>query len=238
VQWRPKADAATTTVVFRSDMPSGSTIPTSLEQEYFMYERLGHTQVPVARVFWWEDDPAWAARPFYVREHLEGSWEIPHYHDPDPRYDELRIETSREHARKLALVHQVDWRTLGLDQRLPVPESEAQAAHAFIDNITAQLESFRLEPIPLFLAGAAWLKARAPAAPRLSLCKGTNGLGEEVFLNGRIVAMSDWEEAAIADPASDFAFAQDFFPRSSVTAGRSGVSNRRSTITTASAVSA
>ena len=75
-----------------------------------MYEQLGHTAVPVARVLWWEDDPAWAARPFYVREHVEGSWDISHYRDPDPRYDELRIEVSKEHARNLALVHQVDWR--------------------------------------------------------------------------------------------------------------------------------
>src|SRR4030095_16250119 len=111
-----------------------------------------HTAVPVARVLWWEDDPAWAARPFYVRENLEGSWDIPHYRDPDPRYDELRIEVSKEHARKLALIHQVDWRAGGFDAKLPVPESATHAARDFIDNIAAQLESFRLEPIPLFLA--------------------------------------------------------------------------------------
>lgn len=211
IEYRSASGSPAAKLVFRSDFPSGSTIPSSLEQEYFMYERLGQTPVPVARVLWWEDDPEWAARPFYVREHIEGSWDIPHYRDPDPRYDELRIEVSKEHARNLALVHQVDWRSLGFDKRLPVPESEALAARDFIDNIAAQLESFRQEPIPLFLAGAAWLKTGAPVAPRLSLCKGTNGLGEEVFLNGKIVAMSDWEEASIADPASDFAFAQDLF---------------------------
>jgi aminoglycoside phosphotransferase (APT) family kinase protein len=211
VEYRPTPHSATTKVVFRTDFPSGSTIPSSLEQEYFIYERLGHTAVPVARVLWWEDDPAWAARPFYVREHLEGSWDIPHYHDPDPAYDELRIDVSKEHARQLALVHQVDWRGLGLDQRLPAPPDEAQAARAFVELVEAQLAGFRAEPIPLFVAGAAWLKSRAPVAPRLSLCKGTNGMGEEVFLDGKIVAMSDWEEATIGDPASDFAFAQDFF---------------------------
>lgn len=211
VEYRASPASAAVKIVFRSDFPSGSTIPSSLEQEYFMYERLGHSAVPVARVLWWEDDPTWAARPFYVREHLEGSWEIPHYRDPDPAYDALRIEVSKEHTRKLALVHQVDWRALGLDQRLPVPPSEAQAGHAFIDAVAAQLEGFRAEPIPLFVAGADWLKARAPVAPRLCLCKGTNGLGEEVFVDGTIVAMSDWEEAGIGDPASDFAFAQDFY---------------------------
>jgi aminoglycoside phosphotransferase (APT) family kinase protein len=44
------------------------------------------------------------------------------------------------------------------------------------------------------------------------LCKGTNGLGEEVFYNNKIVAMSDWEEASIGDPAADFASLQNFIP--------------------------
>ena len=203
----PEADIAR--VVFRSDLPSGSTIPSSLEQEYFLYERLGHSKVPVARVLWWESDPDWAARPFYVREHIEGSWEIPHYRDPDPAYDSLRIEASREHIRKLALVHRVDWKGLRLDERLPSPPSTAQAGRFFIEQVEAQFRHLRGEPIPLFVLGANWLKARAPAAPCLSLCKGTNGIGEEVFHNGKIVAMSDWEEAAIGDPAADIAFAQD-----------------------------
>jgi aminoglycoside phosphotransferase (APT) family kinase protein len=198
-----------TRLVFRADFPSGSTIPSSLEQEYFIYERLGHTKVPVARVLWWESDPAWAARPFFVREHVEGSWEIPHYRDPDPAYDALRIAVSREHIRNLAVVHRVDWKALGLDRRLPAPASTADAGRFYIEQVEAQFLGLNGEPIPLFTLGAHWLKTRAPPAPCLSLCKGTNGMGEEVFHDGKIVAMSDWEEAAIGDPAADFAFSQE-----------------------------
>ena len=210
IEYRARADAPITKVVFRSDLPSGSTIPSSLEQEYFMYERLGHTDVPIAKVLWWEDDPAWAARAFYVREHIEGSWSVPNYSDPDPAYDALRVETAREHVRNLAVLHQVDWKKTGFDTRLPAPPDEASAGRAYIDQIVAQMEEFQLEPVPLFVAGAAWLKERAPTPPRVVLCKGTNGLGEEVFRDGKLVAMSDWEEAAIGDPAIDFAFCQNF----------------------------
>jgi aminoglycoside phosphotransferase (APT) family kinase protein len=209
VAYRPGPQAALVRVVFRTDFPSGSTIPSSLDQEYFMYERLGHTDVPVARVLWWEADPYWASRPFYVREHIEGSWSIPHYHDPNPAYDALRIEVSREHIRNLARVHRVDWKALGLDKHLPVPASAEEAGRFYIEQVQAQFRGLRGEPIPLFTMGAHWLKLRAPAAPCVSLCKGTNGMGEEVFHDGKIVAMSDWEEAAIGDPAADFAFAQE-----------------------------
>src|SRR6185312_6778062 len=65
------------TLVFRTDHATGSIEPTSLAQEYFMYERLGHTDVPVAKALWWEDDPAWTETPFYVRRKIEGSWNIP-----------------------------------------------------------------------------------------------------------------------------------------------------------------
>lgn len=212
VDYRAEAGGAVRSLVFRGDHPGGSTIPTPLDQEYFMYERLGRTAVPVAKVLFWEEDPAWAARPFYVREQVEGSWEVPHFFDPDPRYDAVRIATSKEHMRKLAIVHTADWRAAGFDERLSAPQDEAGCAAHFIDLIVAQLESFRMEPLPVVTEGVAWLKANAPVAPRISLCKGTNGNGEEVFRDGVIVAMSDWEEATIGDPAADFASLQDFIP--------------------------
>lgn len=209
IEYRESAAGPVKKMVLRSDMPSGSTIPSSLAQEYFMYERLGHTAVPVARALWWEDDPTWASRPFFTREHIEGSWNIPHYHDPDPAYDNLRIEVSKEHLRKLAIVHQVDWRALGLDKRLPAPRNEAEAGRVYVEQVEEQMRGLHGQPIPLFVAGAHWLKSQAPGAPRLVLCKGTNGIGEEIFRDGTIVAMSDWEEAAIGDPAADIAFAQE-----------------------------
>jgi aminoglycoside phosphotransferase (APT) family kinase protein len=210
----PHKPGTIVSVVFRLDFPAGSTIPTSLEQEYFMYERLGRTRVPVAQAMWWEESPEWIAggRPFYVREAIEGSWEVPHFHDPDPQYDELRIAISKEHLSKLALVHAVDWKGLGFEKYLPAPKDTADCAHFAIDAIMKRFEEIRLEPVPIMLEAAEWLHDNAPVAAKLSLCKGTNGLGEEIFRGREIVAMSDWEEATIGDPAADIAFLQSFVP--------------------------
>jgi aminoglycoside phosphotransferase (APT) family kinase protein len=186
VDFRLTPEAPVTSLVFRADFAGGSIIHSSLEQEYYMYERLGHTAVPVARVLRWED--------------------------PDPQYDALRIAISKEHMRKLALVHQVDWRSLGLDTRLPPPANNEQAAHHFIDAMVARLAQYQREPMPVVIEALVAFRRTAPVAPAICLCKGTNGLGEEVFRDGVIVAMSDWEEASIGDPAADFASLQDLIP--------------------------
>ncbi|WP_068071707.1 phosphotransferase family protein [Novosphingobium lentum] len=199
-------------LVFRADHPSGSTIPTSLEQEYGMYVRLGRTAVPIARALWWDDDPAHAARPFFVREQIEGSWELPDFINPDPRFDDYRIAISKEHLRNLAVVHTADWRAAGFEELLGAPRDEADCGAHCLRVIREQLATFQCEAIPVMEEAFAWLAHHAPPAPRISLCKGTNGLGEEVFRDGKIVAMSDWEEALIGDPANDFAHLQNFLP--------------------------
>ena len=138
------AGAASEQVVFRCDPITGSVDYTPLAQEYFMYERMGHTKVPVARALWWEDDPALNGRPFYVRQHVGGNWNIAHYKDPSPEYDDLRIRISKEHMSKLALVHAVDWKSLGLDKRLCTAPSREQCTPHYIDAIAAAFEDLRI----------------------------------------------------------------------------------------------
>jgi aminoglycoside phosphotransferase (APT) family kinase protein len=212
VDYRERPGADLSSIVLRADFEGGSTIHSSLEQEYFMYDRLGQSAVPVAPVLRWEADEQWAERPFYIRQQIKGDWEIPHFKDPDPQYDAMRIAVSKEHMRKLALVHQVDWKALGFDTRLSAPASRETCASHFIDRLMAQLADFQREPMPVVVECLAALKKGAPVAPCVSLCKGTNGLGEEIFMDGEIVAMSDWEEASIGDPAADFASLQDLIP--------------------------
>ncbi|MGK2908232.1 MAG: phosphotransferase family protein [Sphingobium sp.] len=202
--------AAQQALVLRSDYPAGSTDPNPLDREYFVYDRLNHADVPTARALFWEDDPARTDRPFYAREKIEGDWSIPHFSDPDPAYDAMRIAMSKAHIAALADVHAVDWRALDFAARLPVPRDEADAAPSALRHAYNQYLALATEPIPLLIEAIEWLTDHAPPASRLSLCKGTNGYGEEVFRDGRLVALSDWEEVTIGDPASDFAFMQGF----------------------------
>lgn len=207
------ADGGRQDLVLRRDMPSGSICLTTLRFEYDVYTRLAGSSVPVAATLAWEDDPRWLpdGRPFFLRRAVVGSWEIPGFHDPDPRYDELRIAVGREHVRALATLHTTDWRALGFDTIMRVPSSAADCALAAIEDVTAGIRAVQTQPLPLVTEAVAWLGDHRPrSVAAIVLLKGTNGYGEEVFRNGRLVAMSDWELTRIGDPAYDWAQIQDF----------------------------
>ncbi|WP_159979076.1 MULTISPECIES: phosphotransferase family protein [unclassified Novosphingobium] len=203
-------DGAPQSVTIRTDHPAGAGDPTSLDQEFAIYDRLGRMGLPTARALYWEEDPASCPRPFFARELIDGSWQIGGYALAGEDGARIRFAAAQEHMRALAAVHDADWRAVGFAAILGAPEDEADAARFYVRRQRALLAEFGAEPQPLLAEVARVLLEGAPSAGRVSLCKGTNGLGEEVFRDGRIVALSDWEEAWIGDPASDLAMVQGF----------------------------
>lgn len=201
--------------VVRRDHQAGSIIASTLADEYRIYRRLEGTDVPVARALWFEDDPNWMpdGRPAYVRELVDGDWRLPALDDHSPEGDDERIRLSKEHLDKLALVHAVDWRTHRFGELLRAPESPEECGLDLIGQCLEDLAGYGVEPSPVLAEAVASLRARAPRdCDRVVLCKGTNGLGEEIWDDGRIVALSDWEMAALSDPAYDFAQCQEMIP--------------------------
>ncbi len=201
-------------LVIRSNLPSGSVQTAPLRHEYEVYRRLIDSQVPVAKALWYEGKPhrIGCDREFYLREQVEGHWEVPNFFDPDPKYNDLRIEVSKEHLQKLALVHTCDWEALGFGDIMRVPPSIETCAETTLRRMEEDLESFQIEPFPIVAEAREWLLDNTPVAPRISLIKGSNGIGEEIWQDGKIVAMSDWEMASLGDPAYDWAQLQDTVP--------------------------
>ena len=215
--WSVKAviDGVERDFSIRRDLPGGAVQPYPLRLEFETYWRLKGTGVPIAEPLWYEDDPGHLldGREFYVRSRVEGHWDIPNFDNPAPEFDTLRKLASQEHLRKLALVHSLDWQMLGFGEIFEAPESRETAALDRIAQLERLLRSFQIEPLPAVTESLEYLRDNAPSdAPCICLCKGTNGRGEEVFRNGQIVAMSDWEEACIGDPANDLAHTQEFLP--------------------------
>jgi aminoglycoside phosphotransferase (APT) family kinase protein len=192
------------------DPPGGGICPVPLRQEYAVYERLATTEIPVPKPLWFEEAAAeFGGRPCMVRELVEGVNRPAGIDEPGPAGDAAREAVCREHARTLARLHTLDWEEAGFGAILPVPLDAADAARHEVRHWRTVWRGLGVAPEPELTRAVRWLEAQAPlAAPRLSLLKGNNGVGEEIWRDGKIVAMADWELAAIGDPAADWAFSQ------------------------------
>ncbi|MFQ5516679.1 MAG: phosphotransferase, partial [Acidimicrobiia bacterium] len=63
------------------------------------------------------------------------------------------------------------------------------------------------EPKPVMAELFSWLKRNAPESDRISLIWGDVGMGNFIFRDGRIVGLTDWEQAHLGDPMKDWASA-------------------------------
>ncbi|MCC6381315.1 MAG: hypothetical protein IT304_02345, partial [Dehalococcoidia bacterium] len=103
----------------------------------------------------------------------------------------------------------LDWRAHHFDEVLPAPNSPATASRLEFETWRDLFYDVHVEVFPAVTDVLHWFEGHLPrSCPRVSLLKGNNGLGEEVWRDGRIVALSDWENAAIGDPALDWGFSQ------------------------------
>ncbi|AEG50881.1 aminoglycoside phosphotransferase [Sphingobium chlorophenolicum L-1] len=196
--------------VLRLDPPWGPCAPTSLEYEYKVYERLWRSPVPVAEPLWFAQNVEFAGgRPHMVRRMVEGSSTIAGLTDKSAGAAELRRRVVFDHMEKLALLHSLDWQAFGFDEFMPVPPSPKEALRFEYDHWRARWAERQTTPRPIVTEFLCWLQEQIPQdTPAISIMKGNNGVGEEIFHNGRVVALSDFELSALGDGALDLAFSQ------------------------------
>ena len=197
-------------LVVRVDHPGGPLVPIPLELEYRVYERLWPTAIPVAEPLFFAEGTRFAdGRPHMVRRLVDGSPQLDGLTGGAGDDPGLRRAVCYEMAEKLALVHTLDWREAGLDEVLFVPASAETALRDEIHEWRRLWAASRTDPFPMLTEATYWLEEGIPPArTRLGLLKGNNGIGEEIWKDGRIVALSDWELATIGDPSLDWAFSQ------------------------------
>lgn len=210
--WLVQADVAGERQGFtiRIDPPEGPSGPCSLRQEYEIYARLHGSEVPVAQPLWFDEGIDFAAgRPHMVRRLVEGATSIPGLADRTNEAAALRKRVAFEVMEKLALVHRLDWQALRLDELFPAPASAAEALRADFELWRGYWDAKRPSADPVLEEALCWLSENIPAdTPRISLVKGNNGVGEEIWRGDKIVALSDWELASLADGALDLGFSQ------------------------------
>lgn len=208
--WTGTDPASESGYVVRIDPPGGPICPVPMKFEYDVYKTLHGTSVPVAKPLWFDAAPELTSgRPLFVRELMDGSTALPGIYDEGAEADARRKRVAFEHAGKMAALHTLDWKAHGFDEFMDAPASADLAPLHEFEHTADLWRRLRTDAMPLVTEALYWFRESLPgSAPRVSLCKGNNGLGEEIWKDDRIVALSDWELATLGDPARDWALSQ------------------------------
>lgn len=194
--------------------PSGHTLfpDTMFEQQWqVMHALCEHTDVPVPRMRWFEQDRAVLGARFIVMNKVAG--QAPSDNPPYPLEGWLFDSRPEEQAavwwdgvRAMGAVHNVDWRSTGL--ALEAPDEP------YLRGLDAQLayyehylqDAAQGRPQPELEAGLRWLRRHQPAGDDRELCWGDARLGNILFDRARATAVLDWEMVCLGDPQQDLAW--------------------------------
>lgn len=187
--------------------PAGAFLPTAHDvlREHRVLEALADLPVRTPRPLLACDDPSVIGAPFFVMEKVEGTVvreELPDGLEPRRIGEEL--------VDALAELHAVDWRAAGLEgwgRATGYLERQLRRWRGQLD-LTIPLT----RPLPDLLAAHAWLEANLPASPPATIVHGDYKLDNVMFDPGtRLVAILDWEMAAIGDPLADLGWMLSFW---------------------------
>jgi len=182
---------------------------TDVAQQYRVMKLLGeHSDVPVPKVLWLEEDESVLGSPFFVMEKVEGRipTDVPSYNaagfvfDMPPEKRRLLWESAID---ALVRIHKVDWREAGfgfLDHAEDGPTGIPQ----FLRYLRRYFEwAAGDRPQPVADAAWTWIEQHEPPAPPAGLCWGDARVSNMIFDDTRCAAVLDWEMVLLAPSERD-----------------------------------
>jgi len=168
-----------------------------------------HTDVPVPRMWWLEEDERVLGAPFFLMSRVDG--DIPADNPPytmggwvfDARPDQReRLWWTGFEA--MAKVHRLDWRALGFDF-LDHPELGKRGLDQQLTYYERYLEwAARGKPQPIAEAALDWVKTNRPSDEEPpALCWGDSRISNQIFRDFECVAVLDWEMVTLGNPEQD-----------------------------------
>jgi aminoglycoside phosphotransferase (APT) family kinase protein len=194
--------------------PRGDILPGTHEmhREFNVMDALARSgsSVPVPRPIALCNDDAYIGAPFYLMEHVEGvviRGAIPQPFDT-PQH---RRTLGEELVDRLADIHLVDWRAIGLESMARKPE-EFLARN--IKRMQQLYDAVRHRDVSEIDEVGAWLNEHMPQQRDVSLTHGDYKLDNVMFRpdEPRIAAVVDWEISTIGDPLVDLGWMLYFSP--------------------------
>ena len=190
--------------------PSSATAHDVL-REFRILDAIKDEAVRIARPVLSCSDADVFGSPFYVMERISGSpiraalpagWAVA---------PETHGQALEELVDALVAIHAVDWGACGLGD---LAHTDDYLDHQLTRWLT-HLDDTGGRDLPVAHRIAGWLSDRRPSAQANALCHGDYKLDNLLFagdLPPRLLAVVDWEMAAIGDPLIDLAWALIFHP--------------------------
>lgn len=196
--WREGEQVRTGAFIARRD-PKGSVLETDRGLEFGILDALKDCAVPVPRVRWLDADGDRLGRPSIVMDLADGICDYMALNGSRPL--ERRVAIARRLCDRLADIHLLDWRALGLGEILEDPGRRASVAA--LDYWEAELRRVQLEPEPEIELVIAWLRSRAPDSAVTTLVHGDFKPGNVLMQGDEVTLVLDWETAHLGDPLED-----------------------------------
>lgn len=181
----------------------------NMTKQYDLLKRLSGAGARTPKVFGLEEDSSVIGRPFFIMERIDG-WvpgDFPPYHVGGLLFDMReadRAQVWRNGVEALAELHQIDWRSAGLEiLGAAEPDNFVDEQIALWDGV----HGLNKGPLPPVLASSRqWLLNNRFSPEHLCLCWGDARLGNMVYQDVEVAALLDWEMALIGDPIADLAW--------------------------------
>ena len=202
---------ATRWVLRRAPRHASAATAHDVLREFRILNAIKDEPVPIARPLVACADPEVFGAPFYVMEHIDGRpivQSIPeawaHALDTHGRALEHLVDA-------LVAIHAVDWRRCGLQDMDHTDDYVSRQLARWLK----QLDSYGGRDLPAARRTAEWLDKERPDIQPSALCHGDYKLDNVLFAPDappKLLAVVDWEMAAIGDPLVDLAWALIFHP--------------------------
>ncbi|MGZ0214736.1 MAG: phosphotransferase family protein [Acidimicrobiales bacterium] len=178
-----------------------------LEEQFKVLKCLEKTDVPSPKAYWLELDSGTLGAPALIMEKIPGECPSPWRKEGRKFYTDAakREVLPKSFVDALCSIHNVDWRSCGLDF-LGVPAMGKDFALAEIAKWQSLITDSAHPGHPILADLIGWLISNAPSTERLTLVHGAYRTGNVLIKSDKVSAVLDWELQVIGDPMYDVAY--------------------------------
>ena len=202
-------------VVVKRAPPYGTIDPYDVHKEVAVHQAAASTGIPVPELVGACDDPDLIGEPFFAMAHVDG--DFPHIAELDDwpvwQSEAGRRRVAEQIVEVMGQLHRLDWAAAGLSE-LVTGQPGASGAELMAGLVNRWMGNVERDvyptfaPVPILRDAARFLVDHAPEMPafRPVLSHGDYRIGNLAFQGDELVAVLDWERAAVGPPLLDLGF--------------------------------